>query len=507
VGVYRVNGTVSGSLNIIDINFSYKNQDVDEARIDFSADYNAADWTHGMAVAIALDSTTVFRGYVYRNQSSGSGLRESKQVIVRNIWWFWANQNYMDNHQYVISVSSATSYLGTQWIPKIVINGQTASQLLTTCAGWLPTLAVAGTIDVPNFQVPHTTMENVTLVDVIRYVMRWMPNAFTWFNYSVNPPSFNVRTPYSATPAIYAPPGYTVSDLTVTPRHDIKLGGVYIMYDVSVSVNDAKTGLKKDLKYRAGNQAWPLAAAAGSTNILTKTHDLGTRHTMSVAQVNIGSQKIGNFLKTGSPPSFASGAAALFIDYWRRQGWTVAANMAITSTSFEFSRYLSELGGTALLVTEQAWLIDELPREMYYTPENTNGYVVAEVNVTQVINGSTLRGKINVARKASGVINPLTSGTQMCFSPPLPTIPVGVAFGIYNGRNATIYEGSLTLVDEEFPVAILGKNVINTAGHLLTGIQQLEVNAFAGKVTVQFGPGEQLGAQDFISLLRPIKPA
>lgn len=51
-----------------------------------------------------------------------------------------------------------------------------------------------GTVS-PNVDCPIDEVRDITCAEVIHKMLRWTPDAVTWFDYSTSPPTFNCKTP------------------------------------------------------------------------------------------------------------------------------------------------------------------------------------------------------------------------------------------------------------------------------------------------------------------------
>ena len=72
---------------------------------------------------------------------------------------------------------------------------------------------------------------------------------------------------------------------------------------------------------------------------------------------------------------------------------------------------------------------------------------------------------------------------------------------MYRARQLTIYDGQVRVSG---PLAgMLLKNSLTVGGTRMGVIQRLDYDVFRSEATLTLGPGEHLGPQDYISLLRP----
>jgi len=101
---------------------------------------------------------------------------------------------------------------------------------------------VAGTIDTLAV-LPYSEHICVRCADVIRQCLRFQPDVCCWFDYNnrngsgIPVPKFYCRTPANLTPVNVAVLGTDADSVTMTPRYDLQMPGVSIMYEQANTYN------------------------------------------------------------------------------------------------------------------------------------------------------------------------------------------------------------------------------------------------------------------------------
>jgi hypothetical protein len=153
--------------------------------------------------------TPWFSGIVTQIPRAGAPDAESMQYKVAGPWWYLDNMVFMQPYQNVfLGLSSGTPqyavensshlFLNQSGVAGLVSRITTGAQI-TAALQWalLPFTSVGapapfqiGTIT-PALDVPIDEVRDITCAEVIHKMLRWSPDAVTWFDYTTSPPTFN----------------------------------------------------------------------------------------------------------------------------------------------------------------------------------------------------------------------------------------------------------------------------------------------------------------------------
>ena len=136
-------------------------------------------------------------------------------------------QQMRDTLEWATVKSGAPIQIGAEF-PKIVTTGN-------TYVGVQEVIDAGGSC--PNADVPVDTSTDMTCAEVIRKMMRWHPDAVTWFDYTTTPPTFHCKTrdgmkaDGEVVDLPFDPDLGLITELDVTPRYDLKVPLVWINYE------------------------------------------------------------------------------------------------------------------------------------------------------------------------------------------------------------------------------------------------------------------------------------
>jgi hypothetical protein len=165
--------------------------------------------------------TSWFQGIVTQVPRAGAPDAESMQYRVAGPWWYLDNKVFQQAYENIylgFAVGGVPQY-GTGYSSHIFLNQTVPSgsallkinsgQQIIEALNWTlkpftdamvtPPFQI-GTIT-PAVDVPIDEVRDITCAEVIHKMLRWSPDAVTWFDYTTTPPTFNCirRTDMTAT--------------------------------------------------------------------------------------------------------------------------------------------------------------------------------------------------------------------------------------------------------------------------------------------------------------------
>lgn len=168
------------------------------------------------SVGVFSGGTQWFSGIVTQVPRMGAPDAEAMMYKVAGPWWYLDNLVFQQPYQNVFlgyatpGDSSTPATFGTKHSTHLFLNqGLSGSALVkvTTGAQIIEALnwALKPFVDAsaaPPFQIGSVTpavdapideVRDITCAEVIRKMLRWTPDAVTWFDYSTSPPTFNCK--------------------------------------------------------------------------------------------------------------------------------------------------------------------------------------------------------------------------------------------------------------------------------------------------------------------------
>jgi hypothetical protein len=504
MATWLIDGSTPSALGIKNISLSYRSQDADEVTLSLRSKLTAGTpFAYGSVVNITEDGVRVFRGHVTGRANSEAGAGEGAKVTIRGPWHFLASIPWFSQEAYADG--------STKWVPKVAIGGATVATICQVGANGLPSYSAAGTMNLPSLVAPYYEQEGMTIADVIRGALKYFPGATTRFDYTQTPPKLHATSADASALSDIAYTGLISSD--VRTRDDLKLSGVVLYYDQKVArrIKSSIFGAFVDstVSHRLLTDAYPAgidASAASTPTVVTKRMLGNGSQAQMVRETTCYDAFTLPQLFTDGPLGFQPNRTA-WMAFWNRFGISAVAT-ATSGTTYFIERWLSEppvsgfswsnmrpmssygTSGNKITGIDEAFFAD--------TSFAASNIAWAEVRINQNHDGDN-HEVVCVCAHGTG------AGTKTHTTYPVAirssNSVAGAAEAMYRARQLTIYDGQVRVSG---PLAgMLMKNSLTVGGTRMGVIQRLDYDVFRSEATLTLGPGEHLGPQDYISLLRP----
>jgi hypothetical protein len=373
-----------------------------------------------------------------------------------------------------------------------------------------------GTISATDFIIPQEQVKNLSCAQLIQHVLRWIPDASFWVDYSTMPPTINiVQRPALAAVNLPAFGGVCSKIVKLTPRTDLQVSNVVLKYQLSNTVDGQTfTAIESDI-YPAGSSEFNLRALV-STMDLDGGHETFQKNPVTVA---------------ARPVSPTDSVAMSWV--MKKYKWIFAqtvpgtydydvANISLTDLTQTICADDPLAGSPPDLATlVEEWITGQHPDWLH-----TNfGVVTARVDVVIIL------GYSGSDPKTLGIFgnNPVTPNTRreditltatnastgtyerLTSEQASETPPPGLAENIYNATSVLHYEGSIELTEQECSGLVKLGSVLNLTGSLVAWstmnaqVISIAENIDQGKTSVRFGPSVTLGQTEWIDLFRAMR--
>jgi len=455
------------------------------------------------------DVTPWFYGRIIQVPREGKGTEENMDYILAGPWWFldnlvfqqqWkkANPDYdPDDPASPLTILDYKSrvILGQKIDPDTgIATRQTSGEVIGDVIAYAIAAGAPiqlGTIE-PDLEIPYDEQNDITCSEAIRRMLRWSPDAVTWFDYSTSPyPTFHCARRSALSSLSLDLLTFTPSHLSLIPRPDIQVPAVVLKFEQINTVNG--------VDYESTTtQKFPLTATGREFSALTATLQLAGLQMTSVSQ-KIEVEEIDNIGSTLGQDLF-----------WQKHDETFVATETMVCTVMAGSHKTSDTPYENELKEGQIqdWMSNVHVKEITYTA----------VGLVTVFDAAGNQIKIETKALSCKIITTdatTKTYTQVTSLVAGEAIPTGLAESLYNSLNPLQYEGKLILTEEECLVgaslvearAASGR-VLNLTGGLAAWatmnalIQQIDEDVDNGITTISFGPPEQLSPQDLMEFLR-----
>jgi|GEM_PF-6853177 len=198
-------------------------------------------------LVLLRSGTPFFRGRVTGEKRGAYGSREDAVITVSGPWWYLEKIVFQSGYSFGIDphanpVPSGTNRTLTSndfnfaagLVSRVIVGGKTQStnliiSLAITYAIGRGAPIQSGTIDAGLF-VPAIQLTDMLCADIIKKAARWTPDQTSWWDYSVNPPSLNIRSRENRPLVLLDVNDGAIAEVEINPRRDLILSGVTINY-------------------------------------------------------------------------------------------------------------------------------------------------------------------------------------------------------------------------------------------------------------------------------------
>ena len=475
-----------------------------------------------------------FYGPVLDTPRAGSGSDESLRYKVAGPWWHLDNKVY--EQPWLIFASLTTQPAGVEgvdwmknskgwyftivWTPHAILNqmlnatvgpyfkistGQQIVDAVNYCinngapiilgdefptydplrpsAGMTIDQAMAMTTGCPNADVPLDEALSVTCAEVIKRMLRWSPDACTWFDYRTEPyPTLHckVRASLDSVTLDADPSLAIIESIDVTPRYDLRPPSVRIRFETTTTV---------------GSSTFVGVEEQHAPDPLPPATERFSEH-YGIVQLTGPQWSSGQYAYVYTTP-YAT--ALTDKNFWmERDGFLKnigPSNFQIVGTP---ARDPAKSGYAYFLNTQSAPLADW----MGYQSEDETVSAEMAWEVAESSERRTSSATLTSTNAPTG----LYTSTQLTFGG--EPIPMNMAQAIWNSVKDLQYSGHIAFADTECPEYLdMGNtfNVVNGASEwasMNACIQRISEDVDQGTVKVEFGPPAHLTESDLISLIR-----
>ncbi|MDR1303531.1 MAG: hypothetical protein LBJ81_02835 [Puniceicoccales bacterium] len=455
-----------------------RNQSMDLVTLKIPGDAIGGDlqFEPGEGVQIFRDSQRWFCGVVTKTPIYGSAGEEFRRYELGGPWWYLDNIIYQqlwkepsdwdDADAPLNDVPKSHLILGQGSDGDPISIGEQLGEVIdyANAAVGYDVIALAEEIELPIY-IPFDECKDLSCGEVIRRLLRWVPDAVTYFDYAQEVPVFHVVRREQLSPLTL-----DVCDLNefyFVPRHDLRVQAVVLKFE--------KTHKSAGKSWKTVEvQRFPEDATGQELGALVMTIALeGTQSTSIKQDIEV------ELIQMSSET------------WWRDHlpGLKNVSNLVVEN----YSR-----GGTLpneLISGSVAdWMDCSVARDIiranisYETEDEAVHYrdVAVKINATDA-QSKTYRSLVSYAGEEN--------------------VPDDLAAHIYGGVSALQYEGRIVYVRAEVGGDFLGRAINVTGGRLEwesmdAVVQSVEEHLETGKTVIILGPAKHLGPDDLSELTK-----
>lgn len=462
---------------------------------------------YGDTVSINKDRAQWFYGRCISIPRQGSGTAERITYHVAGPWWHMEAIVY----QQYWAIYTGSSLLAT-YKSRVVLGQNTSGTAVTTGAQLTDIINYAiamgapitlGTIE-PSMYVPYEEQTDISCAEAIVALLRWHPDCVAWFDYTTAKPTLHITAKATMTATtLDAVAGSPVQSIAITPRYDLQVPGVKIMFEKTAEVDgvvyDSLTTQSAGDPTQIGSLISTIRLGGSVSTHLNQAIATGTYPATTTDKA---------WWKAMVPSLSAYADADITISNVTRDGDGYPAAAGSELEGDPFPRYLLPSTGGEI----QDWMADQ---SIWYEEET----ITADLALT-VRDGNNNVCTVH-SEKPLVLILISTNATTRTYQTTGSydageSAPSNMATSIYNAWAQLQFDGQIVLKESEccgayFPGRSLkitnGITAWETMAAMIVGVDE---DIDAGLTTITIGPCQWLGAGDILTLfqrLRTRKPS
>lgn len=481
MAVWTFNGTAAADLGISGVRIQKINQGVDTCTFVLPARAFDADdlFVKDSTVVVALDGTRVFVGRVVGSPVDAAGADENVTVTLAGPWWYLDNIIFQQTWK---TTPHGEATLVDTYVARVVL-GQAddgtslnSAQMITAALNWA--IARGAPIAIGNLPPAVTTpwaeITDAPVAEILRTMLRWMPDATVWWDYTTTPnPTLNITRRAAEEPqSLDCSQVSNMAGLNLSPNWDLHVPSVIIKYE-KVNTVDGESYTEIEIDKAPAEATGLEIKAAVMTIDLQGASSTYEKQKIVCAQIH--------------PEEVA---------WWQEKFPWLAGATDITVEDSAADPLKSEelIEGTA-----PWWKEDDF---VQVTCTAKISYTLVEGGTTKKVSKEAFTVTVTGSNYSSQTFSKLSSSTTA------ETTPVGLAQSFYDARSVIYWEGSFTLIAQEVSPTWRPGMLINLTGGraawttMNAQIQQVDYDVDNGTSVITVGAPHHLGPQDLIELAR-----
>ena len=436
-----------------------------------------ARFTPEETVLIRKDGICWFSGRITKTPSFGAKGLETQRYECAGPWWYLENLVFQQAWSQIRSLKQPKQR--TQVHKGRVILGQDLRGEPMPCAQQLREILnyaisceapfIIGNIDCDS-PLPFDEAKDISCAEAIQRVLRWVPDAVVWFNYSTHKPTLNITRRGHMPETALKLSEDKLTQLKITPRHDLQVPAVVLKFEKTHRTSEQPWASLETDKY-------PPQATGKEFKALVLTLELDGASATTVRQ------------GVTTSPILPQSA-----DWWKAH---IPGLEAIPSQSIKIENIQRE--------TELPHELTEGAIASWMPCEALEDTIKADISY-DTPHEAVLKRPFAVRLMATDSETHTYSKSHL--NQAAEATPQGLAKSLYEAVNPLQYEGELVIEGEEVSdLRFLGTALCIQAANeawadMRALIQEVKECVDTGKTLIRFGPPKHLGAADLIQLLR-----
>lgn len=431
-------------------------------------------------IKIYRDSDVWFQGVVTMTPIYGSMESEFHKYTLSGTWWFLENIIYQqvwkepmdpDNPSSQLkNITKSRLILGQNADGEAITIGDQISEIVAYAidACSVPILLDAS-LDLP-INIPFDECKDLSCAEAIKKLLRWIPDAIGYFDYSTDEPTLYIKTRNqleAVTFNILSPTD--ISEFSIQPRHDLQISAVVLKFEKTHST-DGKSWKTIQI------QKCPVSATGTELKSLVMTIELE----------GVQSTYVKQYIKTEQ----------IQIDSiaWWKAHLPGLEQIPIDNINISDQSRSSLLPNEIIQGNVADWMNKTVEQDVITAK-------ISYQTTDESVCDRDVAVKLNATNATTYTYKRLTSLVTE------EDVPLDLADQVYNSVSILQFDGFIKFIEKELSMTFLGKKLNLQGGQSIWAtmdavIQEVSEDLDGGETRVVFGPAKHLGADDLSELTR-----
>lgn len=421
-----------------------------------------------------------FQGVVTMTPVYGSMDAEFHNYTLSGTWWFLENLIYQqvwkepvdpdDPSSSLKNITKSHLILGQNSDGDAITIGDQIDEIVSYAIGACAVpILLDDQLDLP-VNIPFDECKDLSCAEAIKKLLRWIPDAICYFDYSTDTPTLYIKTRSQLESVTFNILSQTdIAEFSIQPRYDLQVSSVVLKFEKTHST-DGKSWKTVQV------QRCPISATGTELKSLV----------MAIELEGVQATYVKQYMKT-EPIQIDS------VAWWKAH---LPGLQQVPTDSIS----ISDQSRSSLLPNEiiQGNVADWMNRTV---EQDVITAKISYQTTDESVYNRAVAVKLNATNATTYTYKRLTSLVTE------EDVPLDLAEQVYNSVSVLQFDGFIRFSEKELSLAFMGKKLNLSGGQSVWNtmdavVQEVNEDLDAGETRVVFGPARHLGADDLSELTR-----
>lgn len=464
---------------ISDVTYTWKNQSTDKLNFHVSGRSITDEllFIPDSTITLYKNDEKCFEGIITQTPLYGTSSVEDHHYEASGTWWYLENLIYQQQWNAPIDPSNPDSELHEVFKSHIILGQDISGNRISIGAQITDVVDYARScganieldpIDI-DVVVPFDECKDLSCAEVIRRLLRWVPDTVCYTDYSGAIPKLFVKRRAQLSPHTIKIFNDRVKNFSLQPRYDLCVPAVVLKFETTHSTN---------------SRTWKTLTVQKYPQDAT-----GKQYKTLVLTINLEGTKANYVVQKVSTDTIDTASLA----WWQKHApWL--QNFSVENVRITDVSRTSELPNELVDGVIAEWMNRRVEEDVIRAKISYKDDDVSIVDRVVTVKIKATDATTNTYKKLLSVSN-------------AETVPDGLAKNIFESVGTLHYDGSITLSDREVDLNI-SRFVLNFSGgreeweKINAVVQEIAQRLDVGETYIKFGPPKHLGAADLAELTR-----